>query len=88
MNDVKPGSEEVYPNAIIETGLNAVREQAPWPKDEAKMVTDQGEKPSAETVRFQGLRVAYFALDRELAKEGRLVLNRIVSLKEDAGKGA
>ena len=88
LNDVKPGSEEVYPNAIIETGLNAVREQAPWPKDEAKMVTDQGEKPSAETVRFQGLRVAYFALDRELAKEGRLVLNRIVSLKEDAGKGA
>ncbi|THH31316.1 hypothetical protein EUX98_g2879 [Antrodiella citrinella] len=56
-----------------------------------------------EAIRFQGLRVAYFAVDREskLAcldeaegaepkwKEGdRLVLNRIVSLKEDSGKTA
>ncbi|KAG8683903.1 hypothetical protein FRC09_015733 [Ceratobasidium sp. 395] len=56
-----------------------------------------------EVVRFQGLRVAYFALDKESQvgcfKEGaevapgrrdgdRLVLNRIVSLKEDAGKNA
>lgn len=53
-----------------------------------------------ECVRFQGLRVAYFALDKDarvaaLAEEsiasGRqqgdyLVLNRIVSLKEDSGK--
>jgi glutaminyl-tRNA synthetase len=56
-----------------------------------------------EVVRFQGLRVAYFALDKEARvgcfSEGddvtpgrresdRLVLNRIVSLKEDAGKKA
>ncbi|KAG8745758.1 hypothetical protein FRC10_007019 [Ceratobasidium sp. 414] len=56
-----------------------------------------------EAVRFQGLRVAYFALDKDSQvgcfKEGagvapghrvgdRLVLNRIVSLKEDAGKNA
>ncbi|QRV72629.1 glutamyl-tRNA synthetase [Ceratobasidium sp. AG-Ba] len=56
-----------------------------------------------EVVRFQGLRVAYFALDKDAQvacfKEGadvapgrrdgdRLVLNRIVSLKEDAGKNA
>jgi glutaminyl-tRNA synthetase len=56
-----------------------------------------------ECMRFQGLRVAYFALDKdsrvacldeaESAKpDGRqgdfLVLNRIVSLKEDAGKVA
>lgn len=55
-----------------------------------------------EVVRFQGLRVAYFALDKESQvgcfKEGdvapgrrdgdRIVLNRIVSLKEDAGKKA
>ncbi|EJD01141.1 glutaminyl-tRNA synthetase [Fomitiporia mediterranea MF3/22] len=56
-----------------------------------------------ECVRFQGLRVAYFALDSD-AKLGSLneandvspgfrdgdkvILNRIVSLKEDAGKGA
>jgi glutaminyl-tRNA synthetase len=54
-----------------------------------------------ECVRFQGLRVAYFALDKDAkvsaleegpdVTPGRrdgdyLVLNRIVSLKEDAGK--
>ncbi|KAH7914420.1 tRNA synthetases class I, catalytic domain-containing protein [Hygrophoropsis aurantiaca] len=54
-----------------------------------------------ECIRFQGLRVAYFALDRDsrvtaldepadvtpTRKQGDyLVLNRIVSLKEDSGK--
>ncbi|KAL1700178.1 tRNA synthetases class I, catalytic domain-containing protein [Schizophyllum commune] len=56
-----------------------------------------------ECVRFQGLRVAYFALDKDSriacldepdnVEPGRrqgdyLVLNRIVSLKEDAGKSS
>ncbi len=46
-----------------------------------------------ETVRFQGLRVAYFCLDPDSGRadeEGKtkFVLNRIVSLKEDAGKAA
>jgi glutaminyl-tRNA synthetase len=56
-----------------------------------------------EVVRFQGMRIAYFALDKESSleclREGaaadaaprkgtsdRLVLNRIVTLKEDSGK--
>ncbi|KAF8165525.1 glutamine-tRNA ligase [Crassisporium funariophilum] len=53
-----------------------------------------------ECVRFQGLRVAYFALDKDsrvaalqegsdvagLEQGDHLVLNRIVSLKEDSGK--
>lgn len=56
-----------------------------------------------ECVRFQGLRIAYFALDSDAKlgsftegetvtpgrREGdRIILNRIVSLKEDAGKSA
>lgn len=56
-----------------------------------------------ECVRFQGLRVAYFALDSDASvaslsepdgiepgfrKGDEIILNRIVSLKEDAGKGA
>lgn len=51
-----------------------------------------------EDVRFQGMRTAYFAVDRTSVVQGleegkrgegdRLVLNRIVSLKEDAGKKA
>jgi glutaminyl-tRNA synthetase len=32
------------------------------------------------------MRVAYFCVDKQSA-EGKLVLNRIVSLKEDAKKG-
>ncbi|OAX80348.1 glutamine-tRNA ligase [Emergomyces africanus] len=38
-----------------------------------------------ETVRFQGMRVAYFALDSD-STEDKVVLNRIVALKDDAGK--
>ncbi|KAF9779998.1 glutaminyl-tRNA synthetase [Thelephora terrestris] len=56
-----------------------------------------------ECIRFQGLRVAYFAVDKDstlrfleegddvvpVLKDGdSIVLNRIVSLKEDAGKTA
>jgi glutaminyl-tRNA synthetase len=56
-----------------------------------------------EVVRFQGLRVGYFALDKDaklavcsdapntaatLQPGDKIVLNRIVSLKEDSGKSA
>jgi glutaminyl-tRNA synthetase len=47
---------------------------------------DSGSEVRPETVRFQGMRVAYFCVDKQSA-EGKLVLNRIVSLKEDAKKG-
>ena len=43
--------------------------------------------PRPETVRFQGMRMGYFCVDQESGGgSGRLVLNRIVSLKEDTGK--
>jgi glutaminyl-tRNA synthetase len=79
-----PSSLVPYPNAVIEVGLHEIRRRAPWPAAE-------GEKNHAtagpETVRFQGMRVGYFALDGDTDLEGRgLVLNQIVSLKEDAGK--
>lgn len=38
-----------------------------------------------ETIRFQGMRNGYFCVDRE-SKGDAIVLNRIVTLKEDAGK--
>lgn len=49
-----------------------------------------------ECIRFQAMRVGYFAVDRDSqlalfgddAAHDKLVLNRIVSLKEDAGKAA
>lgn len=77
--------------------------------DNSSLLTDrETPKPTSEQllgnecVRFQGLRVAYFALDSDARvgcadetdglapgrREGdRIIINRIVSLKEDAGKG-
>ena len=105
MADLNSHSEEIYPNAMIETGLNEVRARAPWPEKEGeKAVKDENADatssesrtskdaapkssaiPRPETVRFQGLRVAYFAMDTDSAGD-KIVLNRIVSLKEDSGK--
>lgn len=58
--------------------------------------TSPEETIGKECVRFQAMRVGYFAVDKESAMElfgdrvadgkDRIVLNRIVSLKEDAGK--
>ncbi|PSR82915.1 glutaminyl-tRNA synthetase [Coniella lustricola] len=84
LNDLNPDSEVVYHNAIIENGIDEVRRRAPWP--EAAGESELG-KGGPESVRFQGMRVAYFALDSDSTDE-KLVLNRIVSLKEDAGKKA
>lgn len=122
--DVNPKSEEIYPGAMIETGLNEVIARAPWPKEEgekgmsnetaestisktddpsvseketaaghvdgsgeaaAKLNTPHSTAAPPETVRFQGLRVAYFAIDKD-SVHSKIVLNRIVSLKEDSGK--
>lgn len=113
LKDVNPDSEEIFPNAMIETGFEEIRRRAPWPAeagekalaDEAKMheehvksdartepgsvEADGGDVVKAdarpETVRFQGMRMGYFCVDEESGAE-KLVLNRIVSLKEDTGK--
>lgn len=84
-DNVNPESEVVYPNAMIESGFEWIRANAPWPKEEgeAKGVVD------VSSVRFQGLRTGFFAVDKESGGEGakgKVVLNRIVSLREDTGK--
>lgn len=82
MSDINAASEEVFPNAVVETGIEEIRRRAPWPKDKI-----MNPHPGPWDVRFQGMRVAYFALDTESTEE-RIVLNKIVSLKEDAGKAS
>ncbi|KAF8663362.1 hypothetical protein AX16_000938 [Volvariella volvacea WC 439] len=90
--------------------LEAKAEATTRAESALKSSTDYGDTPHPtieqlfgnECVRFQGLRVAYFALDKDARvgsleesssiNPGRrqgdyLVLNRIVSLKEDSGKG-
>lgn len=78
--DLNPNSEAIYPDALVNAGFDEVRRRAPWPQAE-------GEKTHSgpESVRFQAMRVAYFAMDSD-STEDSIVLNRIVALKEDAKK--
>ncbi|KAI1845898.1 hypothetical protein JX265_011206 [Neoarthrinium moseri] len=82
LNDINPNSETIYPNALIESGFDEVKRRAPWP--EAAGESELG-KGGPESVRFQGMRVAYFAMDSD-STDDKVVLNKIVTLKEDAGK--
>jgi glutaminyl-tRNA synthetase len=99
--DVNPNSLETYPNALLDIGFTEIKRRAPWPAEEGERMatvqkdeyngTGAGQKsPDSkifrpETVRFQGMRVAYFALDSDSTEE-KVVLNRIVALKDDPGK--
>lgn len=84
-----------------ETVATSVAAAAPEHDDTPKATSDQ--LVGKECIRFQGLRVAYFTVDKDSKlvcldepdnveperREGDyLVLNRIVSLKEDTGKSA
>lgn len=83
--DVNRNSEEVYPNALLDIGFNDIKSRAPWPqlpKEEQHVDAPNGK----EATRFQAMRVAYFCEDDVEEKDGKIVLNRIVSLKEDPGK--
>jgi glutaminyl-tRNA synthetase len=86
LNDVNPKSEEIYPKAVLEVGFHEIRNRAPWPAEEGERNVT-GAEAGVETVRFQGLRVAYFTVDKDTS-EDHIVLNRIVGLKEDSGKSS
>ena len=74
--DLNPNSEVPWPNAIIEPSFNLLR----------KGHSDKPSGSSDDLVRFQAVRTGYFSIDPE-AEDGKAVLNQIVTLKEDAGKG-
>jgi glutaminyl-tRNA synthetase len=57
LNDINPESEIIYPEAMIESGFDEVKARAPWPEAAGE---DKQHKGGPETVRFQGMRVAYF----------------------------
>ena len=63
-------------------------------RDGAAAAETEGEKRPAwpllaqpETLRFQAMRMGYYCLDEEADGDG-LIMNRIVTLKEDSGKAA
>ncbi|KAK7210986.1 hypothetical protein V2G26_018164 [Clonostachys chloroleuca] len=81
LNDINPDSEIIYHNALLESGFNEVKQRAPWPA----VLGDSAEVSGSESIRFQAIRVGYFAVDTDSTDE-KLILNRIVSLKEDSGE--
>ncbi|RDW69310.1 hypothetical protein BP6252_08330 [Coleophoma cylindrospora] len=83
LNDLSENSEEIYPNAMIESGFEEVKARAPWPEAAGE---DGKGKGGLESVRFQAMRVAYMTVDSVDSTDDKIVLNRIVSLKEDEGK--
>lgn len=95
LQDLAKNSEEIYHNAMIETGLTEIHRRAPWPEEAGEKAMNKGDSdtqgsarsktPGFETVRFQALRIAYFCMDKD-SEGDKVVLNRVVSLKEDAGK--
>ena len=73
--DLNPDSEVIYEHAVIEKGLS----------DLIKERTLNPSGSSDDLVRFQALRTAYFCVDVE-STESNVVLNQIVSLREDKAK--
>ncbi|KEY65353.1 hypothetical protein S7711_01863 [Stachybotrys chartarum IBT 7711] len=80
LNDVNHDSEKIYKHALVNLGFDEVARTSPWPKSALEQ-----DNANPENIRFQGLRVAYFTIDSDSTSE-KIVLNRIVSLKEDSGK--
>ncbi|KAK9322152.1 tRNA synthetases class I, catalytic domain-containing protein [Lipomyces orientalis] len=73
--DINPNSLDLFKDALIEVGFDDFRRKN----------VKEGSGP--ESMRFQALRVGYFCIDRETTEES-VILNRIVTLKEDAGKSS
>ena len=102
LNDINPDNEIIYTDAIVEAGFDEVRRRAPWPEAAGESERGKGGPESvrfqamrvAYFVSFRGSPqyICRFkrltctqAMDSD-STDDKIVLNRIVSLKEDAGK--
>jgi glutaminyl-tRNA synthetase len=105
--DIDPNSLQITKGALLEVGIwdlvkqvTAAEKTGEEKKEQEKLTTDPsaalagGTAGGNERVRFQGLRTAYFCLDKEAVVKGlnsasgddKVILNCIVSLKEDKTK--
>lgn len=80
VDSLNPNSEVVFDRAVVEPGFKELIKKG-------DVDVTPGSGASDSIVRFQAVRTAYFAVDPVESREGNIVLNQIVSLKEDAGKG-
>ena len=84
MKDINPDSEEVLRNAVVEENLKDIVAKSPMNIEIPGSAFNIKENKGNNTVRFQALRRLLLLGQR--FKEDGLILNRIVSLKEDAAK--
>lgn len=85
LKDINPNSEEIIENAVIEPSFYETEKNSPLNIAIEGSEFNIKEKKGPQTVRFQALREGYFCVDRDSSSED-LILNRIVTLKEDANK--
>ncbi|KAG7195121.1 uncharacterized protein KQ657_003642 [Scheffersomyces spartinae] len=83
--ELNPNSEEIFGNAVIESSFKEIVSRSPMNVEIPGSQFNIKEKPGNNTVRFQALRVGYFCLDKD-SNDDKLILNRIVTLKEDSSK--
>ncbi|KAK6878165.1 Glutamine--tRNA ligase [Candida tropicalis] len=85
LKDINPDSEEVLSNAVIEENIKEIITRSPMNVEIPNSEFNIKENAGNNTVRFQALREGYFCLDKD-SKDDSLIINRIVSLKEDTAK--
>lgn len=86
LSDINKDSLEVVKGSIIEdAGFSEIEEKSPLNIGVEGSEFNIKEKKGPETVRFQALRIGYFCKDKD-SEGDDLILNRIVTLKEDAAK--
>lgn len=88
LSDINPNSEIVYKKSVIEHNFNDVfNDPSKWVaekiKDSEFYVAEDNTDP--EVSRFQAMRVGYFTMDKDSSKDN-IILNRIVSLKDNTSK--
>ncbi|CCD27477.1 glutamine--tRNA ligase NDAI_0K02860 [Naumovozyma dairenensis CBS 421] len=85
LKDINDESEIIYDNSVVEHNFDHVLKNGPWIVDSIKKSEFyvEEDKEGKEINRFQAMRVGYFTLDKESTND-KIILNRIVSLKESS----
>lgn len=89
LTDINPESEVIYKNSVVEHNFHdVISNTEKWVSDKVKSseLYVKEDFESHEVCRFQGMRVGYFTLDPESNKTDKIILNRIVSLKDNTSK--
>lgn len=85
LQDINDNSEEVIKNGLIEASFSDIVAKSPLNIEIPGSEFNIKETKGNNTARFQALRVGYFCVDKD-SSDDKLILNRIVTLKEDSAK--